>query len=263
MRRKLKTGSGFTLVELLVVIAIFTILAALFLSALSVAKNKARRTTCMDHLRQINLSVRMYSDDSSDVSPGLGTTNLTDALPLYTGYKELIKSYVGLRGASSPQDRLFACPADLFFPTLITNGPPLIGYVQQSIHSLSVSGFSSYMFNGGDNTTRDFGAFNVTLRGLTGVKLTAIKHPVRTVLVSECSAAVPWSWHEPSRLMFKKVESIDNLIFKDAKNIVSFADGHVGYIRIYRNSTPYDGRTYSLAVQYDPPADYEYQWSPN
>jgi len=49
----------------------------------------------------------------------------------------------------------------------------------------------------------------------------------------------------------------------DAKSVLTFVDGHVSYTRIYWNSTPYPGGSKSLAVQYDPPASYDYQWSPN
>src|ERR1700729_1391503 len=100
---------AFTLIELLVVIAIIGILAALLLSVLSRAKAKAQRTTCLNNLRQIALGVRMYSDDSNDSSPSLGSAGLTttNMVQLYVGYKALMKNYVGLNGASSPQDKLF------------------------------------------------------------------------------------------------------------------------------------------------------------
>jgi prepilin-type N-terminal cleavage/methylation domain-containing protein len=253
----MESKHAFTLVELLVVMAIIGIVAALLLPGLSRAKRNAQRTTCVNSVRQINLGVRMYSDDSNDASPSHGpasVTNITDVSSLYAGYKELMKSYVGLRGKSSSQDKLFACPADGFFPSFITNPPPpfpLPHYAQQSFHDVPFSGFSSYMFNGGDNVTRDFGTFKVTLHGLAGVKLTAIKHPSKTLLVGEYSASAPWSWHEPST----------SLMFNDAKNVVSFADGHVSYIKVYWNSTPYPGGTLSLAIQYNPPASYDYQWS--
>ncbi|MGA2854823.1 MAG: prepilin-type N-terminal cleavage/methylation domain-containing protein, partial [Verrucomicrobiota bacterium] len=69
LRRKIYNNAGFTLVELLVVIAIIAILAALLLAVLSSAKAKAQRMVCVGNLRQINLGVRMYSDDSHDASP--------------------------------------------------------------------------------------------------------------------------------------------------------------------------------------------------
>jgi hypothetical protein len=109
------------------------------------------------------------------------------------------------------------------------------------------------MFNGGDNVKRDFKTFSVTLRGLTGIKMSAVRNPGRTVLVAEASAYFPWSWHEPS----------SQLLFNDAMNMISFVDGQVSYIKIYWNSTPYPGGSKSLAAQYDPPASYEYQWSPD
>ena len=64
-----KSDRGFTLVELLVVMAALGILAGLLFPVLGAAKDKARRTDCLSNLRQINAGLRMYSDDSSDVSP--------------------------------------------------------------------------------------------------------------------------------------------------------------------------------------------------
>ena len=69
MRHHIELKTGFTLVELLVVIAIIAILSALLLSAVASAKGKAGRITCTNNLRQINLGVRMYSDDANDKAP--------------------------------------------------------------------------------------------------------------------------------------------------------------------------------------------------
>ena len=118
MTHRVQAETGFTLVELLVAIAIIAILAALLFPTISTAKRKVKRTTCLNNVRQINLGVRMYSDDSNDASPSTGSAAAsTNAVSLYSGYKALMKSYVGLNGASSPQDKLFACPADTCFPT--------------------------------------------------------------------------------------------------------------------------------------------------
>src|SRR5882724_7148305 len=214
MRKIFKITNGFTLFELLMVIVVIGILAALLFPVVRSAKDKAKKAACLNNVRQINLGVRMYSNDSNDASPTLGVAlTRTNTATLYSGYKEIMKNYVGLKGVSSPRDRLFACPADRFYPSYALAGhiAPL-RYIRDGLHDQPIFDFSSYVFNGGDNITRRDGAFTFVRPGLAGGKLSSVVHPSRTLLIAEASALAPWSWHQPS----------SRLIFADAKSMVSF-----------------------------------------
>jgi len=73
MKKIFNRQNAFTLVELLAVIAIIAILAALLLPVLSSAKARARRTACLNNLKQINLGVHLYAADNGDALPNTGT----------------------------------------------------------------------------------------------------------------------------------------------------------------------------------------------
>jgi prepilin-type N-terminal cleavage/methylation domain-containing protein len=70
VRTRRARAAGFTLVELLVVIAIIGILVALLLPAVQAAREAARRTKCVNNVKNIALACLNYESSKKTLPPG-------------------------------------------------------------------------------------------------------------------------------------------------------------------------------------------------
>ncbi|NLH73330.1 MAG: type II secretion system protein [Verrucomicrobia bacterium] len=96
---------AFTLIELLVVIAIIAILAGLLLPALGRAKSKSKTVRCLSNLRQLGITMSMYTSENDDRFPYSGRT--WPHMP-FVDLLKLFSPYISTNGGVA----FYLCPAD-------------------------------------------------------------------------------------------------------------------------------------------------------
>ena len=104
---------GFTLIELLVVIAIIAILAAILFPVFAKAREKARQSSCLSNVKQLNLAMLQYVQDFDELFPFFNLylpANHVVPGPVCTGSHPYLHWFDGI----SPyikNSQVFRCPS--------------------------------------------------------------------------------------------------------------------------------------------------------
>jgi prepilin-type processing-associated H-X9-DG protein len=183
------------LIELLVVIAIIAILAALLLPALAAAREKARRTSCVNNLSQMARALESYCGD-------------------YNGYFPSWSAWGGPcataepSGGSVAQDVCFNGPWDLAivvdqYKAKIRQGPCVNGTLSSTNFSFPSSYYRT-IYAGSANTTAAFnyadykvsaaGKFNTAATGLGMLLHGAYLGDARVFYCPSAGGAMPIDW---------------------------------------------------------------------
>ena len=106
-----RNKSGFTLIELLVVISIIALLVSILMPALGRARDSARATVCLTHLRQCHSILQFFGNDHNNMFPDADWDNDGKSDPHGQWWIQPMYPY-------SDEPEIFVCPKTTRKPVL-------------------------------------------------------------------------------------------------------------------------------------------------
>jgi len=175
MRRR-----GFTLIELLVVIAIIAILAAILFPVFARAREKARQTSCLSNVKQLNLGLQMYIQDYDEKFMtyywGEGNAGNPNSATWWGGIYPYVKNL-----------QIYACPSS-------------------SISGSQTWGVWLHPPFDTPGWTNNYGYSELIGNKGGGLKIAQLKHPAETLILADCTSSwIGGYWSSADRPHLRRV----------------------------------------------------------
>jgi prepilin-type N-terminal cleavage/methylation domain-containing protein/prepilin-type processing-associated H-X9-DG protein len=226
---------GFTLIEVLVVIAIITLLIAILLPSLSMARIMANRISCGSNLKQITSAWIMYLDDYNGYFYQGINANVN-----YGGYRGKYVGWLWPRplnryfyrdpnAITSKDAKIFCCPSD-------RGGVPG-SYVREKAYLVFGTSYQTNNFLIGPNAYGAFSEKTKTLDSEISKRLinlnigSIVKNHAQLLLVGDYGWVNQFDPNPPLKKEWKELAEWHGRT--DCHNM-AFLDGHVNFLNIHK-----------------------------